>query len=488
MSSEKTRKHGRPPKTAGSPRSPQALRSAKVLAIGALALIVVVVDVDLGWRTGDAAVLAAMVAGVVVLGGAAVLAAWSAARHRSARARAEQMEREARANSDRLLMVIDNTSAVIYIRDVDGRYLLVNKQYEQLFNLTRDELVGLTDYDLFPAPVAATFRANDRRALAQNAPSVMEETAPHPDGPHTYITAKYPITDGDGRPYAVCGISTDITDRKRAEEQVRRLNAELERRVRERTAELEASTRELDAFAYSVSHDLRAPLRALSGFSQALLEDYGDAIDPGGQDYLRRIRGATDRMGVLIDDLLELSRATRAELHRQPVDLSSLAGKVVGELLQVDPARHVDVIIEDGLSCMGDPDLVMLVMQNLLSNACKFTSKRAGARIEVGAVENEPIPTFYVRDNGAGFDMVYAGKLFDPFQRLHAASDFSGSGVGLAIVARIIARHGGHIWAEGEPDRGATFYFTLAPARRTRPDPLAPLDAVEPRPTSEGMS
>jgi PAS domain S-box-containing protein len=409
-------------------------------------------------------VVAFLVTGnALVLGGTGLLAAHATVGRELACARAEQAEHEAREGNDRLFKVIDNTSAVIYMRDSDGRYLLINRQYEQLFDLARDNIVGLTDHDLFPKDMADDFRANDLKALATGAPVQMEEVAPHPDGPHTYITVKYPITNSAGKPYAVCGISTDITDLKRAEAEVRRLNAELELRVRHRTAELETSTRELDAFAYSVSHDLRAPLRALDGFSQVLIEDYAERLDDTGRDYLRRVQAATGRMGQLIDDLLDLSRATRVELTRQQVDLGQLAHDVVVELRSAEPGRDVELTTSDRLSCQGDPHLLQLVLHNLISNAWKFTSKQARGSIHVGSAEEDGEDVFFVRDNGAGFDPRYADKLFVPFQRLHTADDFPGSGVGLAIVARIVNRHGGRAWAEGEPDGGATFFFTVTP-------------------------
>ena len=384
----------------------------------------------------------------------------SQARHRLA---AEQLAR-AQADADRLLKVVDNTSAVIYMRDQDGRYLLVNRQYEQLFGIKRKEIVGLTDHDLFPKELADDFRANDLKALARGAPIQMEEVAPHADGPHTYITVKYPITDQAGRLYAICGISTDITPLKRVEEKERRLNAELEGRVRDRTAELEASTRELDAFAYSVSHDLRAPLRAVAGFSEVLLEDYSDQLDEGGQGYLRRVVAGTERMGQLIDDLLNLSRATRAELSRRPVDMTALSQRVLAELSDADPDRRpgMRATVEDGLVAIGDPTLLELVLRNLISNAWKFTAKRPAPHLHVGSAgDADGSRVFFVRDNGAGFDMRYVDKLFAPFQRLHTFEEFAGSGIGLAIVSRIVARHGGQVWAEGEPDQGAVFYFSL---------------------------
>ncbi|HET7039890.1 MAG TPA: ATP-binding protein [Gemmatimonadales bacterium] len=230
--------------------------------------------------------------------------------------------------------------------------------------------------------------------------------------------------------------------------------------LRRYAADLETVNRELEAFSYSVSHDLRSPLRAIHGFSQALLEDQADRLDPQGVEYLQRVRAAADRMGRLIDDLLELSRVTRSEMRTEAVDLTGLAHRVVGELRQGPPARRVEVRISEGLVAMGDQRLLRLALQNLLDNAWKFTARREHATIEVGR-RNGPDPAFYVRDDGAGFDMTYAGKLFGVFQRLHAESEFPGTGVGLAIVQRVVHRHGGRVWAEGAPGRGATFYFTL---------------------------
>ena len=400
---------------------------------------------------------------VLLLGGCALCGAWATTLwvHRYERTLGRLTR--ARHNADRLLKVIDSTSAVIYMRDGDGRYLLVNLRYEQLFGVRRREIVGLTDHDLFPKEMADAFRANDIKAFAHGAPMQMEEVAPHPDGPHTYITVKYPITDIAGRPYAICGISTDITPLKQAEEQVRQLNIDLEERVRERTAELEESTRELDAFAYSVSHDLRAPLRAVAGFSELLLADYCDRLDETGQDYLRRVLAATDRMGDLIDDLLNLSRAARAEVSRQAVNLTAMAHRIAAELVSADPDRGqvAQIAIEDDLRVAGDPALIELVLRNLITNAWKFTAKKARPQIRVGSAEKDGVRTIFVRDNGAGFDMRYADKLFVPFQRLHTFDDFAGNGIGLAIVGRIIARHGGRVWAEGEPGNGAVFSFTL---------------------------
>jgi PAS domain S-box-containing protein len=365
---------------------------------------------------------------------------------------------------DQLMALIDHTSAVIYIRDTDGRYLLVNREYERLFKLRREDIIGLTDHDLFPPEIADDFRANDLRAFARGYPVQMEEQAPGDDGLRTYITVKFPLADAAGRSYAVCGISTDITERKHAEEEVRRLNEDLELRVKERTAELEASTRELDAFAYSVSHDLRAPLRSVEGFSQILVEDFGEALAEEGRQYLGRIQANVARMAQMIDDLLNLSRATRRELRRARTDVTALAREVVTELADGDPGRVPEVVIADGLVAQGDMHLIRLVLQNLLGNAWKFTAQKPDAAIRLSQETCDGVDVFAVRDNGAGFDMRYAHKLFDPFQRLHSTNEFEGTGIGLALVHRIVTRHGGQICATGEPGKGATFRFSLTPA------------------------
>ena len=226
-------------------------------------------------------------------------------------------------------------------------------------------------------------------------------------------------------------------------------------------AELELKNAELESFSYSVSHDLRAPLRSIDGFSQALLEDYAEKVDAKGQDYLKRVRAAAQRMGALIDDLLELSRVGRAELRRERTDLSILARSVAGELEAADPVRRVEFVIQDGLVANADPRLLRIVLQNLLGNAWKFTGKTAKAVIEVGATDSDGRVTYFVRDNGVGFDMAHAQKLFTPFQRLHSEAEFPGTGIGLATVQRIVGRHGGTVRAEGKTDTGATISFTI---------------------------
>jgi light-regulated signal transduction histidine kinase (bacteriophytochrome) len=249
----------------------------------------------------------------------------------------------------------------------------------------------------------------------------------------------------------------DITERKKAEEAVRTLNEALQQRA----AELEAANKELESFAYSVSHDLRAPLRSMDGFSLALLEDYAGKLDDEGKDYLQRVRAASQTMGQLIDDMLSLSRVTRADIHWRKVDLSSLAQKIAQDLQDREPKRRVELTVASGLSAQGDAALLRVALENLLSNAWKFTGKRGLAKVEFGAMKEDGQQVYYVKDNGVGFDMNYAGKLFEPFQRLHSKDEFSGTGVGLATVRRVISRHGGRIWAEGKVGDGATFYFTL---------------------------
>lgn len=491
-------------------------------------------------------------------------------------------------NQALLRAITDHSPAVIYVKNVDGRFMFVNREFERLFELSSVQIIGKSNHELLPKNVADAVRANDVMVIEQKSALQFEELVPLQDGPHSYLSVKFPLFDESGLVYATGGISSDITQRKlteemlrnreqllltiannfpglvshvdrdlryrfasigyerifgwspvaavgkkifevvgsdifknaepyfkrallseqvsfeneallpsgepsyslvtlvpdidsngnvdgvfmfgmdisarkQAEEDIRMLNTQLERRVRERTMQLEAANEELEAFAYSVSHDLRAPLRAIDGFSQALMEDHAPLLDRDGQGYLERVRAATQRMGVLIDDLLNLSRVSRQEMKRQDVDLSALVQEIVAELTRHDPQRALDVVIALGVHSEGDARLLRIMLDNLLSNAWKYTSKHTTARIEFGVSVHSGERIYFVRDDGAGFDKKYASKLFGAFQRLHKIEDFPGTGVGLATAARVVHRHGGRIWAEAEVEKGAVFYFTLLP-------------------------
>jgi PAS domain S-box-containing protein len=271
------------------------------------------------------------------------------------------------------------------------------------------------------------------------------------------LTSGVPVIDEAGNLTGYRGVDTDITERQRAEQALKESMANLE----QSSSQLAATNKELEAFSYSVSHDLRAPLRSIDGFSQALLEDYAKKLDKTGQDYLGRLRAASQKMGELIDGILKLSRLTRSEMHHVPTDLSTMAEEIVDKLRETQPERQVKFAIAKNLTANGDPQLLRVLMENLLTNAWKFTGKNPRAKIEFNVERNNGRKAYFIRDNGAGFDMAYADRLFGAFQRLHEATEFPGTGIGLATVQRIINRHGGTIWAEGALGKGATFHFTL---------------------------
>ena len=353
---------------------------------------------------------------------------------------------------DYLNNLLDYANAPIIVWDPSFHITQFNHAFERLTGRTDGEVIGKNLDILFPEEQREHSMDLIRRAIAGERMETEEISIQNKDSSaRTVLWNSATLYDQDNKnPIATIAQGQDITERKQAEEELKR-----------RTSELEASNKELESFSYSVSHDLRAPLRSITGFSAVLIEDYSNELDNEGKSYLKKISDAGELMGQLMDDLLKLSRVTRSELNFERVNLSDMAHKIVDELRKDEPGQKVKVTIASDLNAQGDKNLLNLVLQNLLGNAWKYSSKTSEPRIEMGITEYNGKQAYFVRDNGVGFDMTYANKLFQPFQRLHKASEFAGTGIGLATVQRIINRHGGAVWAEGKVGQGATFYFTL---------------------------
>ena len=381
----------------------------------------------------------------------------------------QRIESELRTSEGRFASFMQNLPGVAFIKDDSGAYVFANAGWEELFNLSFKASRGKTDEDLFPSEQAKAFRANDALVTSLGKAIRVQEQVYDESGTRHWLVVKFPIADYDHPAALIGGVAIEVTKEKESEDalikrdrELEILNRELETRVAERTARLEAVNEELDSFCYSVSHDLRAPLRGIDGFSRALEEVSSIQLDETARGYLGRVRSAAERMGQLIDDLLQLSRISRVELRKNAVDLSELAATLVGELRQNEPERPVEVEIQPGIRVSGDARLLRIMLDNLLNNAWKFTSRTKTARITFDTTPDEDgRPICRIRDNGVGFDMRYAHKLFGPFQRLHSLSEFPGTGIGLATVKRVVQLHGGQVWAKGAPNQGATVSFSF---------------------------
>lgn len=373
----------------------------------------------------------------------------------------KRAEEALKASEEKYKQIVVDIEEGYYEADLEGKLTFYNSSLCKITGFTKREMNKADSDIIFKEPKEISIYYDEvyksgkpRRGLIWNLSKK--------DGSKVFVEGSiYLMKDKQENPIGFRGLVRDVTESKLAEQEIKRVNEELEHRVAERTAQLEAANKELESFSYSVSHDLRAPLRSIDGFSTALMVDYMDELDPQAKDYLQRVRSASQRMGHLIDDLLNLSRVMRSEMSRVDVNLSELAEEVFAELQEAEPERAVETVIQPDILVKGDPRLLKIMLVNLLGNAWKFTGKTEQARIELGLYQENSETVFFIRDNGAGFDMEYADKLFGPFQRLHSPGEFPGTGIGLATVARIIKRHNGSIWAESAVGEGASFYFLL---------------------------
>lgn len=380
----------------------------------------------------------------------------------------KKAEEELRARETRLASIYETVADVIFVLAVENRgtyrFTSVNPAFQAVTGVPSEAVVGKLVSEVVPEPSLSLVLGKYREAIEGKRTVRWEETSDYPAGRLTGEVSVAPIFDTEGNCVLLVGAVHDITERKRAEAEIAQLNEDLERKISERTAQLKAANRELEAFTYSVSHDLRSPLRTISGFTQILLDTEGGSLSEQGRRYLGLVREGAVRMGDLIEDLLHLSRFSRAALERRTVDTAAMVADVIRSLQEEFAGRSVDFVVGKLPPCNADANLLRQVWLNLISNALKFTRGQDPARIEIEATRTDGQVVFSVRDNGVGFDMRYADKLFGVFQRLHRAEEYEGSGLGLAIVQRIVLRHGGTVEAKSKPGEGARFSFSLEEA------------------------